>query len=1262
MSANCRGLGSQQKRRDVMSYIKQLGHHIVFLQETHLTPASAARLNLLWPGRCYHACKNYNSRGTSILMRSNVNHEVIAEEYCPEGNFVILVCKINGNVYTLINIYGPNRDCPEFFADIDRRIDGLPQENIIIGGDFNFVIDFKVDSNYLSQNNPRARNAYVELAEKYSLVDIWRLSNPTKHAYTWKKNNPLRYGRLDMLFVSDNLIDNVSSVEITAGYRTDHDAVSLTLQNKQLKRGPGLWKFNSSLLADESYCIQVKQTVLQVVEQYAIPVYSSAFLKETCNFKSIDFTISIGLFYETLLMMIRGETVRFSKRKARRHREEETSLVVEINHLKSKADEEKSQYAVEKLDEAKKKLEQLRAPAIQGMIIRSRVAWYEDGEKSSKYFLSLEKRNGARSTPQTLECDGQLIADKTKILEKFSENLRQKYQKIPVDHNISSYLDQTINNRLSTDQREILEHAITPAELQSAIFSMKKGKSPGSNGFTSEFFRHFWELVGPFLHRAFIEEMKNGEMLTSHRESIVTYIPKIGRPRSAVNGWRPISLLNVDFKIISAALTNRLKSVMNVVISPSQSAYIQGRSIEENSRLVYDVIEHLKINGKSGSIIAADFESAFESISWSFLSQALERYNFGPNFRRMIEVIYLSQNNFARVIMDGFLGEKVFMERGIRQGDPASGYLFNLAIEPLASQLLQSRSFRGIQVSPTIEVRLSQYADDLIIFTDSTLASTDGALKECAKFSETSGLMLNVEKTKCLEIGVLSEVACPRHVSTGVQVVKELKILGITFNATNEDITALNIDKVLNAIRSQISQWKRRQLTLIGKITIIRSLLLPKLTHLFLALPDPPQVIIKRLNCVLHSFLWNSKAEKVKRSKIIQKYKDDGLDMIDIVAYIKSMKASWLQRLSRGKGLWVQIAKTIIPRLDELVCYGSFKLKTVKDAISNPFWKDVIGSWAEFCYNYRPDEDELATEKLWFSDIAKFKRSIIKSWDRRGIRFLADILDPENGGIYDRAQLQNKFNVKMTFLCYSSLCRSLPDVVRDNSFKPRIIAPIYPYKLALVSRSTKLSKIVYSTSIAALHLRQGKTENKTEKKWHRDIGETSVGTMRVIRSVTKNTYIQSFHFRVISRIIATNRFLSIVGIVDDPSCGFCQSDDESIVHLFWSCTFVQSFIEDMKAYFLQTFNITFTVTKNIWFFPTLEMLSPLEVLIISLAKVVIYSAKRRGSFPTLQHLLSTLRLEAQKEHGSAINQGKQAAFNEKWGRVGRDALTGETET
>ena len=277
---------------------------------------------------------------------------------------------------------------------------------------------------------------------------------------------------------------------------------------------------------------------------------------------------------------------------------------------------------------------------------------------------------------------------------------------------VSNYISKNIFNTISNYQRSFLDESLSFQEITEALHKMKKGKSPGSNGYTACFFKCFWNQLGPFMYRAFVFCSHLGKTLLTHREGIITMIPKVGKSPDNIKGWRPITLLNVDFKIISAAISSRLQSVIDRLIDPCQTAYIKGRY----TRLVFDVINNLLMKDGSGLIMSADFEAAFDSLSWRFVSMVLDQYNFGPYTRKLIDILYLNTNNISRIMLNGFLGDKIQLKCGIRQGDPASGYLFNLAVNTPAQQIKRSQILTGIQLSNNNEIRISQYADDTVLF------------------------------------------------------------------------------------------------------------------------------------------------------------------------------------------------------------------------------------------------------------------------------------------------------------------------------------------------------------------------------------------------------------------------------------------------------------------------------------------------------------------------------------------------------------------
>ena len=141
----------------------------------------------------------------------------------------------------------------------------------------------------------------------------------------------------------------------------------------------------------------------------------------------------------------------------------------------------------------------------------------------------------------------------------------------------------------------------------------------------------------------------------------------------------------------------------------------------------------------------------------------------------------------------------------------------------------------------------------------------------------------------------------------------------------------------------------------------------------------------------------------------------------------------------------------------------------------------------------------------------------------------------------------------MNFLCHLSLIRSLLSQLRSSDSVHKTPYPIFPFKIALLARKSNISRVAYSELIKALGKQTMNNQFQTtiERKWCRDIGRMHEGTMQDIRLSTKNTYMQSFHFRIVSRIIATNTFLYRIGRADSPPCFFCKESDETLLHILW---------------------------------------------------------------------------------------------------------------
>ena len=420
ISVNLRGAQLAEKRKDVLNFLKKKKYSIYFLQDTHFTKKQENYVRSQWGFDCFFSSFSSESRGCAIMFNNNFEYKLHSKEADLDGNKLVLDITINGKRTTLINIYGPNRDSPEFFAAIKSDIERFGNP-VILAGDFNLVLDPSIDSlNYKNINNPQARNKVMEVIADCSLIDCWRELNVEKQLFTLTRPNSNKRARLDYFLISEVFYSDINKVDILPGYRTDHSMILLSFKFNKFTRGHSYWKFNNSLLRDRAYVNEIKNVIDRVKEQYALPVENIAIKDIPHN--NLTFTINDQLFFEVLLMEIRGKTISYSSFLKKQENKDEEKLLNDLKQLMSEPILNHDLIRAKNLS-----LEDLRNKKMEGVKLRSKAKWIDEGEKVTQYFCNLENRNFiSKCMPTLISNTGETLNEQDRILletKNFYQNL-----------------------------------------------------------------------------------------------------------------------------------------------------------------------------------------------------------------------------------------------------------------------------------------------------------------------------------------------------------------------------------------------------------------------------------------------------------------------------------------------------------------------------------------------------------------------------------------------------------------------------------------------------------------------------------------------------------------------------------------------------------------------------------------------------------------------------------------------------------------------
>ncbi|KAJ9561755.1 hypothetical protein OSB04_006915 [Centaurea solstitialis] len=523
---------------------------------------------------------------------------------------------------------------------------------------------------------------------------------------------------------------------------------------------------------------------------------------------------------------------------------------------------------------------------------RAKVKWIRDGDRNTKFFHHVVKEKKGRNFIRAIAGpDGNFVYDDA-VGELFLDHFR-------------TFLGLQDMNSLH------MIRPITDEEIKNALYQIGNDKAPGSDGFSSKFFKSAWHIVGEDVQIAIHNFFYSGRMVKEINHTLLCFIPKIPNA-TRVSDFRPISCCSVLYKVISKIISDRIKPFLGCIVGPTQSAFIPGRRISDNILMAHELVAgYQRDTGKPRCAFKIDLRKAYDTVDWRFLIRMLQGFGFHPVLCRWIEEM-LNTSSFSIALNGETVG---FFKgaRGLRQGDPISPYLFTLVMEGFSMILKQcieeASNFQYHQGCEEMHITHLCFADDLFVFTSANSESVEVLRRALDMFRTRSGLEPNLAKSEVFFCNVsMDNRQVILNLLPLVTGTFPIRYLGVPLSSMVLRVS--DFAPLITRVKTRIHDWKSKFLSFAGRKQLIISVL-QSMQLYWMMVFIIPSAIIHELEGLFRDFLWaqgnSSRGRcKVAWETVCKPVHCGGLGFKRLATWNRTLisKQIW-DILSRRQTLWV---------------------------------------------------------------------------------------------------------------------------------------------------------------------------------------------------------------------------------------------------------------------------------------------------------------------------------------------------------------------